>query len=289
MTRLTHHDIQMLQECIREIYSDLDHEGWHFRLLSVIARIIPSNVITYNKINQKEQKVVYYQNPLGYVSPKDGAIYEKYMHEHPLMTILFPDLINGHKFNKSLDAAICRLPSDFITHPEGRTLKISDFLTNTQFRSLGLYNEFYRKYDTEYQICLILSHRSDTGEAIAVNRSKRDFSERDRLMLNLLGPHIIQAHKNAESHAKARKAFAVMDSSNQSIKSYGLTYREAEVLYWVAQGKTNSEAAVILKMAPGTVKVHLEKIYQKLGVENRTAAGRFMSLWNESCTGKTGQ
>lgn len=35
---------------------------------------------------------------------------------------------------------------------------------------------------------------------------------------------------------------------------------------------TNAEAAAILRLAPGTVKVHLERIYRKLGAENRTAA-----------------
>lgn len=276
MANLTHRDINILHDSILEIYSDLDPDAWHCRLLPVISKIIPSNVITYNKINPKEQKVVYYQIPLGYVPLKDASIYEKYMHEHPLITIFFPDLIKGHQFKKSLDAGISRLPPEFITHPEGRTLKISDFLTNNQFRRLGLYNEFYRKYDTEYQICLPLSYRQDTAEGIAVNRNRRDFSERDRLMLNLLGPHIVQAYKNAEAHAKPRQASAALESSNQSIKSYGLTSREEDVLYWVAQGKSNAETAGILSIAPGTVKVHLERSYKKLGVENRTAASRFV-------------
>ena len=63
-----------------------------------------------------------------------------------------------------------------------------------------------------------------------------------------------------------------MRGSQESLTWYGLTYREEDVLYWVAQGKTNAEAARILNIAPGTVKMHLEKIYQKLGVENRTSA-----------------
>lgn len=52
----------------------------------------------------------------------------------------------------------------------------------------------------------------------------------------------------------------------------GLTTREGEVLSWLAKGKTNRDIAQILGLSPRTVDKHLEQIYAKLGVENRTAA-----------------
>ena len=55
-------------------------------------------------------------------------------------------------------------------------------------------------------------------------------------------------------------------------KSFALTDREAEVLLWIAHGKTNREIAQILDMSPRTVNKHLEQVFKKLGVENRTAA-----------------
>lgn len=51
-----------------------------------------------------------------------------------------------------------------------------------------------------------------------------------------------------------------------------LTQREMDVLEWVARGKTNRDVAEILGMSPRTVNKHLEHIYEKLGVETRTAA-----------------
>ena len=51
-----------------------------------------------------------------------------------------------------------------------------------------------------------------------------------------------------------------------------LTERESEVLHWIANGKTNREIAEILNMSPRTVNKHLEQIFPKLGVENRTSA-----------------
>ncbi len=56
------------------------------------------------------------------------------------------------------------------------------------------------------------------------------------------------------------------------LEGLGLTPREAEVLYWVAQGKTNPEIATITGVQLTTVKKHLESTFAKLGVENRTTA-----------------
>ncbi|EUC68221.1 LuxR family transcriptional regulator [Alcanivorax sp. 97CO-5] len=51
-----------------------------------------------------------------------------------------------------------------------------------------------------------------------------------------------------------------------------VTHRESQVLVWIAHGKTNREIAQILELSPRTVNKHLEQIFRKLGVENRTAA-----------------
>jgi len=55
-------------------------------------------------------------------------------------------------------------------------------------------------------------------------------------------------------------------------KRFSLTAREAEVLFWLVRGKTNREIAIILSMSPRTVNKHLEPIFRKLSVENRTSA-----------------
>jgi DNA-binding response OmpR family regulator/DNA-binding CsgD family transcriptional regulator len=69
----------------------------------------------------------------------------------------------------------------------------------------------------------------------------------------------------------------MQETSDASVLSslagaFGLTAREAEVLYWVVKGKINRDIGDILGASPATVKKHLERIYAKLGVETRTAA-----------------
>lgn len=67
------------------------------------------------------------------------------------------------------------------------------------------------------------------------------------------------------------------DSPAEFSKELGLTSREGEVLSWLSKGKTNRDIAQILGLSPRTVDKHLEQIYAKLGVENRTAAAAVAS------------
>ncbi len=60
--------------------------------------------------------------------------------------------------------------------------------------------------------------------------------------------------------------------STAPLRQLGLTEREAEVLLWVAQGKSNGEIGGILGTAENTVKRHLQNIFEKLGLDNRHAA-----------------
>ena len=64
----------------------------------------------------------------------------------------------------------------------------------------------------------------------------------------------------------------MMADELNALQALGLTPREAEVLYWVTQGKTNEDVMQIIGTSLSAVKKHLGRIYDKLGVDNRTAA-----------------
>jgi len=220
-------------------------------------------------------------------------------------------------------------------------------------------------------------YRSQEGLiTIALARSQRNFSERDRLILNLLRPHLAQAYQNAQALAQVQHDLAqlrhtlelsgliVLTSDGQvrlmtqqaelwlsqyfhqspaskepglpenlrswvkhqltilaqggevlaprlplqlehegkrlvirlvvdqpgeqclllleeqqqltfsaaTLELLSLTRREAEVLFWIAQGKNNAETAQLLSIGSKTVKKYVENIYQKLGVQTRAAA-----------------
>jgi DNA-binding NarL/FixJ family response regulator len=80
------------------------------------------------------------------------------------------------------------------------------------------------------------------------------------------------AHEAELDSAKASAGFNPNFESSKPLESIGLTPREAEVLLWVAQGKSNGDIAILLGMAEKTVKKHMGSIFDKLGLEGRNAA-----------------
>ena len=69
----------------------------------------------------------------------------------------------------------------------------------------------------------------------------------------------------------------------RALQTLGLTPREAEVLYWITEGKTNPEISTILDTTLHTIKKHNHKLFAKLGVETRMAAARLaMSVLTSS-------
>ncbi len=69
-----------------------------------------------------------------------------------------------------------------------------------------------------------------------------------------------------------RPDFSALFASAQPLEALGISPREAEVLLWVAQGKSNADTGAILGLSPATVKRHMVHIFEKIGVENRTSA-----------------
>jgi DNA-binding CsgD family transcriptional regulator len=80
-----------------------------------------------------------------------------------------------------------------------------------------------------------------------------------------------------------RRLWFVLDERSPSppLHAHGLTKRESEVLQWLAAGKSNKDIGTILAISPRTVEKHVERIFQYLGVETRTAAAAEFYRFNQ--------
>jgi len=110
------------------------------------------------------------------------------------------------------------------------------------------------------QIANWLSRKPEADDEIALNGL--DYP----LLLRFLG-----VHSSGDRLIKLLDGNKPGEAALLRIK-LDLTERESDVLFWIANGKTNRDTAEILSMSPRTVNKHLEMIFPKLGVENRTAA-----------------
>jgi DNA-binding CsgD family transcriptional regulator len=145
--------------------------------------------------------------------------------------------------------------------PEARrALRWSDLLSPREWHALDLYREVCRPLDGEYELELWLATPDGVAGGFAFDSFERDFSERDKLVLDTLQPHLVQLWRNAAARQPESRSLAA------------LTSREREILVWVARGKSNREIAAVLYLAPGTIRKHLDNVYDKLGVSNRAGA-----------------
>jgi DNA-binding response OmpR family regulator/DNA-binding CsgD family transcriptional regulator len=106
-----------------------------------------------------------------------------------------------------------------------------------------------------------LKHKPETGHHLKLPNLLQPLTIE---MLNLID--------NREYLLRLSNPHKPADDTHALKEQFGVTGREADVLLWIANGKTNREIGQILDMSPRTVNKHLEQVFRKLGVENRTSA-----------------
>ena len=142
---------------------------------------------------------------------------------------------------------------------ERRVLRLSDFLDRWQRRKLEFAAAVWRPYGIDDGLRVWLPAPPGRARSIYLERSGKNYTERERTLLSRLRPHLIRVRANAEFRRRLSTA-------------HRLTAREAEVLGWIARGKTNLQIARLLFISPHTVRKHTENIFEKLDVRTRTEA-----------------
>jgi len=150
------------------------------------------------------------------------------------------------------------------TGDQRSVVMISDFYSARQWHSTPMYTDLARPLGLEHSLiaCLpaALPRTDGPGRYVGLTLCRGpgpDFSERDRAVLTLLAPHLDRAYLEAE-----RRRHPVPR----------LTGRQQDLLRLVAAGHTNTQIARRLGITEGTVRTHLENIYERLGVSSRAAA-----------------
>ena len=105
-------------------------------------------------------------------------------------------------------------------------------------------------------------------------RSGMNLGADDYLTKPVVNADLVRAIESRlrRSEQQLKREFKPDFSSAAPLLQFGLTPRAAEALLWLAQGKTNSDIAVILGITESTVKKHVQEMFEKLGVETRGAA-----------------
>lgn len=148
---------------------------------------------------------------------------------------------------------------------------ISQMISPRQWQNSKFYRESgYQRLGLKHELAALLPGVTQAGLAAVSVLRARDFSARDREVINHLRPHLGRAWKQTlfprprPSSSLIRRIFP------------GLSEREAEVLFWITEGKQNREIADILARSLATVQEHVENLLRKLRMENRHAMTVFV-------------
>jgi DNA-binding CsgD family transcriptional regulator len=143
----------------------------------------------------------------------------------------------------------------------------STYLSDRQFRALGLHRDFYRPAEVNYQLTITLPGPRRSLIGVALNRTHTDFRDEDQELLNLLRQHIGRA-----------AAIGILLSEPSPLAPLTLaatpllTARQSRVLQLVSAGYDDRSIGRALGISPRTVHTHLQHVYRALGVTSRTEA-----------------
>lgn len=318
--------------CIHTLYACRSLADFPAHALAAIGKLVPTTAAAFNEVNLvRGRTLMVMDRPIDWREDEALAAFDRHRDEHPLVRYVAET-------------------------GDGQAIKISDFLSEAEYHALAIYRELYGTIGAEDQMSLTI--RSDAGVimAIALNRARRDFTEVDRMKLNLVRRHLLQAYANVEELAnhqaekedlrtairetghgllaidelgritdatpgapeclrrffpdaasaevlprpvadwlasdphepltlRAREAQLILRHPRHTARRLvllgeeryppllePLTSRELDVLELLARGTSNAGIAAALGVTTGTVKLHVQRIFTKLGVGNRTAA-----------------
>jgi DNA-binding NarL/FixJ family response regulator len=182
---LTDRSLRRVHTALQQLHPPVTLDAFPQQALSALAEAVPADVSAYNEVNPQTRRIRVVGVPEELRFASDVEIWARHMHEHPTL---------GHTQRTG----------------DGSAHKISDFLTQRQFRRLALYNEVYRHLDGEYHMSMSWELSSSQIVAFAFNRAKKDFSEQDRGILNLLRPCLMQVYQQAEATAQLQRDIAIL-------------------------------------------------------------------------------
>jgi DNA-binding CsgD family transcriptional regulator len=233
-------DLRELLGVIRAGYHDAPGEAMPEAVLHGLATLIPSASVTFCELDLRRQ-----------VALTDQEVSDAPTPASQLETI---DKVFWAEFWNCL---FCSYPER--TGDLRSVIRLSDFYPRRKLHATAMWADLYRPVGAEHEMLAPLPAPPGHARRILFIRGPADpdFSEPERLALELLRPHLHAVWQDAQ-----RRRAGVSN----------LTPREWEVLHLVAAGHRNAEIAARLYVSTSTVNMHLRHIFTKLGVHTRTAA-----------------
>lgn len=219
--------------------AETDAERFAQRAVEALSRFVASEITTLSICHLASGKREVIGTPQRSIGTAELAAFDRHFSEHPLVRY------HGYRGGRAVQ-------------------RISDCIPFARFRETALYHDYYRTVGIDHAVALPLQIERGLLVSFVLNRRWRDFSDRERATLQSVAGALSALYRQSTLLRQLREPAALDD--------WVLSAREQEVLQWLAHGKTDRDIGEILAISPRTVAKHLQRIYDKLGVETRTAA-----------------
>lgn len=199
--KLNSHDTRLLLRVVEELNSDFDPDTLPQRALRAASQLVSSDCTSFDFFSHEgKYNTTAWNDRPDAVTPENMAVFGRYVHQHALIPVA-------------------------LARTDGKAMKMTDVISQTDFERSELYNEFYRGLKFKRQMGMAMPVTGDLKVACVYTHGGDDFSERDRSMLTLAGPHLLNAMRNALAYERLSGAmetggFGLISIDTQGTRSY---------------------------------------------------------------------
>jgi DNA-binding CsgD family transcriptional regulator len=190
VAKLDELEVRRLVDAIHDLHEAPSASDFPKLSLEVTGALVRNDLIAFNEVDPATGRATALVYPLIELTDRQHRTLAELSHEHPAITHL----------NETGD---------------GSAHRISDFISVEEFQQRRIYRELYADLAMEHQISFTLPSVRPRIIALALNRTERgdDFDERDRLVLNLLRPHLAQAFEHSKERDRVRAVLSTMSGA----------------------------------------------------------------------------
>lgn len=244
MKRLEPRHWRPLFDAVYEMNTARDHADFVSGVAAAMSRLIPADFSHIHVMDRASGRLLKHAHPSFPFNAGEVAYYAAHPEENPLVSY----------YERTGDK---------------RARRVSDVVDVPRYRRTEFYRRCHRRLGIKHTLALPITIDPHTVAALAFDSRGRDFTKRHCALLDAFAPHFLLAwRRHADpwmAHGSSRP------TARERLAKLGLTPREADVLFWMTEGKLNREIATILGRSLGTIQEHVANILRKLHVENRHA------------------
>lgn len=251
--RLSAADLRRVLDTVFRVHacrtvSAFSHDG-----VQALLELIPADVLAVQLMRLNGEPLVMILSPDFPYTREQVEFYRRHSAEHPMVR-------------------------HYAIHGPGRARRMSDVISWEEFERHPIYLRCLAPHGIRHTLGILLGAAAPgrrTG--LSFDRRDADFTPREVALLEAVAPHVAQVLEHLELHTGRKRPWREPSTRDWLAGELGVTNREAEALFLVAEGLDNAAIAAALGITVTTLKKHLQNAYAKIGVKRRHAAARLVA------------